>query len=66
MTTKTYRGSEPIIFGDAHEIADLVTTGNRYLEYAVWTDQAGKFALCRVWPCPSWIEITRNQLFNAA
>ena len=63
---KTYRGTEPIYFGTAHEIAELTTSGSKYQWYGVWTDQQGKFALCRVWPCPSWKEITRHELYCSA
>ena len=60
---KTYRGSEPIIFGSPHELADAI---NDFPEYGVWTDQQGKWALCRTWPCPSWKEVTKRELFQAA
>lgn len=60
---KTYRGNEPIYFGTASELADKI--GNLPF-YGVWTDQQGNYALCRVWPCLSWKEISKHELYLAA
>lgn len=65
MTLETQRAGERIIFGDAKEIADL-SFKPEFTWYGVWTDQQGKFALCKVWPCPSWKEITKRELYQAA
>ena len=62
MTIKTYRGDEPIYFGTAADLSDLIGT---LPHYGAWTDQQGSFALCRVWPCPSWVEITPRELHRA-
>ena len=59
---KTYRGGEPIYFGTPAELADTIP---QMPDYGVWTDQQGSYALCRVWPCPSWKEITKHELFHA-
>ena len=60
---KTYRAGEAIYFGTAVELADMIP---QMPFYGVWTDQAGHYALCKVWPCPSWKEITKRELFQAA
>lgn len=67
--TKTYRGDEPIYFGSAHALADAIGSMPYYGVWATpdWrTNRQAKFALSRTWPCPSWVEITRHELFQSA
>ncbi len=65
MIIESERAGEKIVFGTAQEITDLATQ-RKFIEFGIWTDQQGRFALCKVWPVPSWVEITRHDLYRAA
>ena len=62
---KIYRADgEPIWIGTARELADL--PHDTVVWFGVWTDQRGHFMLCKGVPAPSYVEITRCDLYRAA